>query len=96
MEDGGTHVGKREAERETPGGILDQRAPRDGDRTWGERDINNLNPADPREGRRAREGDGKEQDDEGVRRREDRCSRQFRSGVSTCPPFSSTPLIIQI
>lgn len=51
MEDGGTHVGKREAEKETPGGILDQRAPRDGDRTWGERDINNLNPVDPREGR---------------------------------------------
>lgn len=43
-------MGKREGEGETPGGILDHRALRDRERTR-EREINNLNPEDPGEGR---------------------------------------------
>lgn len=54
--DGGTHVGKREGERETPRGILDHRALTDRE-NMREREINNLNPADPGGGRRARERD---------------------------------------
>lgn len=43
-------MGKGEGERGTPGGILDQRALRDREGTWGEGEINNCNPKDTKEG----------------------------------------------
>lgn len=79
-EDGGTHGGKREGE--TPGGILDHRAPRDRERTReSEREINNLNPEDPGEGRCA-----KKRDNERARQRE-------RTGVAVSSALGFQPAL---
>lgn len=63
----------------------------------GEGEINNVNPKDTKKKRSEVRGQTMENKTARKRRRrEDRCSRQFRSRVSTCPPYSSTSLIIQI
>lgn len=85
---------ERERERDTPGGILDHRALRGRGNMREKETILTLRTLERRD-EQGRETI-KEQDCEGEPRREDRCSRQFRSRVSTCPPSSSTPLIIQI
>lgn len=88
--------GERERER-TPGGTQDHRARRDRDNVRERERAKQSSPRGPRHGEMSKRG-GTTRENKTARERggEDRCSRQFRSGVSTCPPSSSAPLIIQI